>query len=100
MSIKGQKQYEAFKAGKPLSFKGAILAQCYVCNGEDEGGEDCLGVSCPLYQYMPYRKGRIKKEISPEKRARLEAQLKKGRETVERHKIEASGAIPNTGETG
>jgi len=64
--VKGQKQFEDFKAGKPLSFKGAILAQCYVCNGEIEGGEDCLGVSCPLYQYMPYRKGRIKKQMTPE----------------------------------
>jgi len=67
--IKGQRQYEDFKKGKPLSFKGAILAQCFVCNGEDEGREDCLGISCPLYQYMPYRKGRIKKQMTPERKA-------------------------------
>lgn len=64
--MKGQRQYEAFQAGKPLSFKGAILAHCYVCNGELEGGVDCLTVSCPLYQFMPYRKGRIKKQMTPE----------------------------------
>jgi hypothetical protein len=89
--MKGQKQYEAFKAGKPLSFKGAILAQCYECNGYEEGGVDCLGVSCPLYQFMPYRKGRIKKTVSPEKRAMLSEQLKKGRETMLRQKKEAEG---------
>ena len=75
--MKGQKQYEAFKAGKPLSFKGAILAQCYECNGGPEGGEDCLGVSCPLYQHSPYRKGRIKKQISPEERERLQKMREK-----------------------
>ena len=44
-----------FLDGKPLTRKQAVLAQCYVCNGEEEGGEDCLGESCPLYQYFPYR---------------------------------------------
>jgi len=49
--IKGRKQYEKFKVGNPLSRKEAILAQCYVCNGEEEGVEDCKGFSCPLYQF-------------------------------------------------
>ncbi len=83
--IKGQRQFEAFQAGKPLSFKGAILAQCYVCNGSEEGGEDCLGVSCPLYQFMPYRKGRekkAKKDLSVEQRAEIGKRLKKGREAL------------------
>jgi hypothetical protein len=80
--MKGQKQYEAFKAGKPLSFKGAILAQCYSCNGESEGGEDCLGISCPLYQYMPYRKGRVKKELSAERKAMAVENLRKARESA------------------
>ena len=56
MVIKGARQYRLFQEGKPLTRKGAILAQCYVCNGEEEGGEDCLGSeTCPLYQYSPYR---------------------------------------------
>ena len=54
--LKGKKQYDDFKAGSPLTRKGAILAQCYVCNGENEGGVDCRAEgSCPLYQYFPYR---------------------------------------------
>ena len=80
--MKGQKQYEAFKAGKPLTPKQAILAQWFVCNGESEGGEDCLGASCPLYQYMPYRKGRIKKELSAERKARVIENFRKGREAA------------------
>ena len=56
MVIKGSRQYKLFQEGKPLTRKGAILAQCYVCNGEEEGGEDCLGgETCPLYQHFPYR---------------------------------------------
>ena len=59
--IKGQRDYEKFIKGIKLSPMKAIRAQCYVCNGKDEGGVDCLGTSCPLYPYMFYRVGRIKK---------------------------------------
>ena len=56
MRIKGASQYRLFKEGKPLTRKGVLLAQCYICNGEEEGGEDCLGSeTCPLYQYFSYR---------------------------------------------
>jgi hypothetical protein len=77
--MKGQKQYEQFKSGKSLTPKQAILAQCYVCNGENEGGVDCLGVSCPLYQFMPYREGRTKKVLTVEQKARIVANFKRGR---------------------
>lgn len=53
--IKGQKEYEKFKAGKPLTRKQAMLAQCYICNGAKEGGTDCRGCSCPMYQYQHYK---------------------------------------------
>lgn len=59
--IKGQLEYRKFKDGKPLTRKEAILAQCYVCNGEEASSEDCLGRNCPLYQYQPY-KGKRKRE--------------------------------------
>ncbi|MFA5402732.1 MAG: hypothetical protein WC318_04425 [Candidatus Omnitrophota bacterium] len=54
--LRGAKEYDNFITGKPLTRKEALLAQCYVCNGFEESGEDCLGKSCPLYQYQPYRK--------------------------------------------
>jgi len=53
--IKGQSEYRKFQEGRPLTRKEAILAQCYVCNGEEEGVEDCKGISCPLYAFFPYR---------------------------------------------
>ena len=34
--IKGQLEFQKFKEGKLLTRKEAILAQCYVCNGEDD----------------------------------------------------------------
>jgi len=60
----------------------AIKAQCYICNGGAEGGEDCLGVSCPLYQYMPYRKGRQKKQLTQEQKDKITERFKRVRDAV------------------
>lgn len=80
--MRGLKQYEKFKAGKSLTRHEAILAQCYLCNGEDEGGVDCVTVSCPLYGFMPYRKGRVKKQLSPARKAMAMEGLRKAREST------------------
>jgi len=70
--IKGQSQYQKFIERRPLTRKEAVLAQCYICNGLDEGGEDCLGgINCPLYAFFPYRGKKIrpsqdKRSLSPE----------------------------------
>lgn len=51
--LKGQKEYKKFQEGGSLSPKQAILAQCFVCNGKEEGsGEDCKGENCPLYGFF------------------------------------------------
>ena len=61
MSIKpGQWEHRKWEQGKRLTRKEAILAQCYVCNGQHvvgpKGDIDCLGKdTCPLYSYFPYR---------------------------------------------
>jgi hypothetical protein len=53
--VKGQNEYNKFKKGGRLTLKGAILAQCYSCNGFGASNEDCLGLkSCPLYPYSPH----------------------------------------------
>lgn len=63
MSHKGHNDYQRFQKGQKLGFKAAILAQCYVCNGEDEGGVDCeAGDTCPLYQHMPYNPNKNRRE--------------------------------------
>ncbi len=69
MSVKGAMEFKRFKDGKSLTRKQAILAQCYECNGYE--AQDCLGNSCPLYTYHPYRKvsnltPQTKKIINPE----------------------------------
>lgn len=51
--LKGQREYKKFLDSGSLSPKQAIIAQCYVCNGEEEGsGEDCKGENCPLYGFF------------------------------------------------
>lgn len=54
--MKGKAAVNKWKVGKRLTRGEAILAQCYVCNGGHLGSnKDCKGLSCPLYQWMPYR---------------------------------------------
>ena len=53
--LKGQLEHDKFKAGKKLTYKQTLLAQCYICNGGKEGGVDCRGYDCPLYPHMPYK---------------------------------------------
>ncbi len=61
--------YEKFLKGKFLTRKQAIDAQCFECNGESRRIEDdCLGKSCPLYQWSPWGKSlfpRAKTRSSP-----------------------------------
>jgi hypothetical protein len=60
--LKGQKEFNLWKEGKPLSRKQVILANCFTCNGEEEGGVDCKGSeNCPLYAYFPYKSGNERK---------------------------------------
>ncbi|HEY4707046.1 MAG TPA: hypothetical protein VII64_06255 [Thermodesulfobacteriota bacterium] len=70
-----------FQRGEVLTHKQSILAQCFVCNGLDEGGVDCLGKSCPLYQFMPHWVGRVKKQISEARRIAGTDALRRYRES-------------------
>jgi len=64
-ALKGQYEYEKFREGGNLTRKQAILAHCYACNGENEGGADCKGRdSCSLYQFFPYRQKGVGKRNS------------------------------------
>jgi hypothetical protein len=54
--LQGGTEYKKFLDGKKLTRKEAMLAHCYQCMGGFEGGkQDCLGRSCPMHQYYPYR---------------------------------------------
>lgn len=53
--VKGQKEYKMFEDKKKLSLKQSVLANCYMCNGQEESSEDCKGSArCPLYPYSPH----------------------------------------------
>ena len=79
---KGYKEYLKFKNGSPLTRREAILAQCFQCNGPGEGGEDCKGHDCPLYQYMPHRAGSAKRanKMTEEQRRLVGERLRRGKE--------------------
>lgn len=80
--IRGQKEYRMFLEGKTLSYKQCIMAQHYVCNGFEEGGEDCGGTDCPLYSTMPYNpncKKRGGRKLTQEQKDKLTENLKRAR---------------------
>lgn len=55
-ALKGKNHHEKWLKGNKLTRKQAMSANCYICNGENEGGVDCKGGKvCPLYQYYEYR---------------------------------------------
>jgi hypothetical protein len=57
---KGKNELIAHLSGKKISKAAAIKAKCYECtNWYADGKEDCLVPSCPLYQHMPMRKGKL-----------------------------------------
>ena len=49
--LKGKREFEKFERGEKLTWKQSVRAQCYACNGFQEGMEDCKGDSCPLYVF-------------------------------------------------
>ena len=55
--------FDKFSAGKSLTRKQAISAQCYECNGYSIYlVDDCLAKHCPLYQWSPWKKNERKRQ--------------------------------------
>lgn len=72
----GKKEYLLILAGKPVTMKQAITAECYSCTaGYFDGRKDCHNKTCALYPFMRYRKDKPKKERSERQ---VEASLKAG----------------------
>jgi hypothetical protein len=87
MMVKGALEWEKFKAGKPLTRKQAVFAQCYSCNGFE--GEDCQLKDCPLYQWSPFNKlskFTLQSKQKPYPKALIEANRKRKMEKVEMEK--------------
>ena len=52
----GRTQYLRFLQGEKLTYREALLAKCYDCDGgHSDGRYDCEVLSCPLRRYMPYK---------------------------------------------
>ena len=55
MSGRGTTYFEAYRQGKSLTPRQAILAKCSECTCHYvDGREDCGIPDCTLYPYMPY----------------------------------------------
>jgi len=55
---KGRKGLIEHLSGQQLTMRDAIFAKCYECtNMYADGKVDCEIKGCPLYPFMPYRKG-------------------------------------------
>ena len=82
--IKGANEYAKWEKGEKLTLRQALLTQCYVCNGLDEGGKDCKGKACPLYPFMPYNRNRYRsgRTMTPEQREAASARLREGRKNT------------------
>lgn len=66
----GKKEYIDYAVNNiKLSPSKAIIANCYFCmNFYLDGRNDCEIDDCPLYPFMPYRKGKVKvKRVMSEK---------------------------------
>lgn len=52
----GRTQYMRFLDGEKLTYREAVLAKCYDCDGgHSDGRYDCEVLSCPLRMHMPYK---------------------------------------------
>jgi len=55
-SARGQKELLKHLNGEKLTFRQAIIANCYDCMGYYVDGKvDCELKDCPLYPFMPFR---------------------------------------------
>lgn len=68
--FRGKKELLKHLAGEPLTLKQAVIAECYSCTaGYFDGRKDCEAEQCPLHQFMPYRKNKVKRPRSEKQRA-------------------------------
>lgn len=81
-SFQGKKELLKHLNKEDLSARLAIKAKCYCCMGYfADGKQDCKLTNCPLYPFMAYREGGVRKvkTMSAENRKKAGQRLKKGR---------------------
>ena len=78
---RGNREYQKFLNKEHLSYKDAVLAQCYVCYvmGADADKLDCLSNDCLLYSFMPYNPGKKKKILTDEERIKIRERFLSGK---------------------
>lgn len=78
-NFQGRKEILAHLNGETMSARQAIKAKCYDCMGYfEDGRQDCKIVTCPIYPWMPYREGGVRKRIISDEQKKAAVQsLKK-----------------------
>ncbi len=81
---RGNREYQKFLNKGNLSYKDAVLAQCYVCYvmGADADKLYCLSNDCPLYGFMSYNSKRKKRILTDEERIKIRERFLKGKKTM------------------
>jgi hypothetical protein len=77
---KGRNELIDYLKGKRLSMRKALLSKCYECmNAYADGKVDCNIPNCPLYPYMPYRKGDklVLRKMSAEQKEKTSYNIRK-----------------------
>jgi len=79
-SAKGKMHLLKYLNGETTTIRGAALAKCYECmNMYADGKVDCGIKDCPLYPFMPFRKGakQVMRKMSEEQKKKASLNLHK-----------------------
>lgn len=73
---RGKTEYLKYLRGEVLSRREAMLAKCFdCCCFYIDGKVDCITVSCPMYDFMPFREQKRIKAPRSEKQAANDQRL-------------------------
>ncbi len=74
ISAQGRTELLRHLEGKVITLRQAVKGKCYECMGYyADGKRDCQIPDCPLYPWMPFKAGGVRKSktLSDEQKARL-----------------------------
>jgi hypothetical protein len=71
------------EGGKELTMREAVQAKCYDCNCGYDEVDDCGILTCPLHDFMPYKKGGPRKRPqSDQQKAEFAARMAATRKKI------------------
>lgn len=81
-AFQGKKEFIKHLNKERLTLRQATLAVCYDCSGfYSDGRKDCEVPDCPLWPFMPYRRGGTQKKtrtLTDGQKEQIKARLRRG----------------------